>query len=128
MPTSSDTHTKISALLEEWEVLSLAESEAIASEQWHQLRTHQSVKERLMTRLDEAIRASGYSRDRLARIFAAPFNTLSHLERLNAQTLETAMTSIREQINRLDVSDRSLHKLRRSYGVSETHEAWSNYS
>ncbi len=125
---TTDSLTQICTLLGEWEELSLSEAKAIGNQQWEQLRAHQASKEQLMTRLDQAMEISGLSKDRITRIFARTIKTLTDVEQSNATAIKEAMSTVKGQMDRLDRSDRSLHKLRSSYTTSSAEEAWSNYS
>ncbi|MFM1942526.1 MAG: hypothetical protein RI897_1508 [Verrucomicrobiota bacterium] len=102
------TKTSPSVLLQEWETLTVAETEAIESSNWDWLTTIQREKASLKTRLDaEPMKLGAALRHQVSK--------LMEMERRNFESLGMKMADVEEQLAELEQSATRLRRVQGSY-------------
>jgi hypothetical protein len=136
-----DYGTHIKALLEEWQKLTQAESDAIASGQWQALLGAQQAKQSLREQIDELLReapspanshpssVNNQTVGRKSPIAGAPNHLISRLleqERANQQALAEKRRLAHHAFAQSENSLRHLRQLNRAYG-EQVGNQWQSY-
>jgi len=123
---------QLARLLQQWQQMTRAESEAIQAAAWPRLQAIQSDKARLQRPLSEAMRQwkaqeSSAPRGALSdKPFRAAVSRLIALEEHNAQLVAARRQKARAQQLHLGRAARNLHRIKKSYAPAAP-VAWSSW-
>jgi len=115
-------HTQIEELLEQWQKLTNAESDAITSGQWEAVLAAQQNKRSLQEQIDRV--CAGFKME--SSNFAVRISKLLEQERANQQALADKRRLAHHAFAQSESSLRHLRQLNRAYGADVGNQ-WQSY-
>ena len=134
IPSIQRLHAALVAYYEQWHTLTLAEGDAIASGQWHQVEQLQETKRQLRHFIEGATRelraecvTHGANAQEIEDEFRPLLQKLIALESRNGQALAAQYRQAREQAEGLEAASHKLRQLKHAY-APQPEALWQSYS
>ena len=109
---------RLASLYEEWRLMSEAEGEAIRASAWHRVHHCQNTKADLQSKIvstTEQLNAAAFSAEEIRHQFRPVLEHLISLEIRNNHLLDAGRTSLENERDQLDKSQRNLRQVRGAY-------------